>query len=170
MRGSASLAGVCLQRLWRASPSLPPAEGRARGKAGPTWLSVGIDLQHEVGDQVKVKDALIVGLLGRTGQGVSGGVSTAQGHSKAPSAGSKRLTWTACPGLGARSLLWAPSGACSGHKCRQFPCCAERTHSPFPLSRSVRLTSNRIPTRFLWTKLPHAPGSSNPSGSEQELL
>lgn len=74
--------------------SLPPAEGRAQAEAGPTWLSMGVDLQHEVGDQVKVKDALIVRLLGGTGQ-AGQGLPAQHRHSRAPSAHSKCCTWTA---------------------------------------------------------------------------
>lgn len=155
-------------------PFSPPSR-RARGKAGPTWLSMSIDLQHEVGDQVKVKDALIVGLLGRTGQGAQGLSAQHRGTAKHP-------LQPANASLGQPAQDLEP-GAWSGlhlepalvTSAASFPAVQRESTVPSQCpdlctSAEQHLTSNRTATRFLWTKLPHPPGSSNPSGSEQELL
>lgn len=37
------------------------------GKTEPTWLSMGINLEYEVSDEIKIKDTFIIRLLDRTG-------------------------------------------------------------------------------------------------------
>lgn len=133
---------VSLQKLWRGHLSLPPAEGRAEGEAGPTWLSVGIDLQHEVGDQVEVEDTLVVGLLGGTGQDRQvRAVSTAQGHPEhqTPALGhpAQDLGPGACSGLHLEPALVTSAASFSA---------VQRIHSPFPdlcISAEQNLTSNK---------------------------
>lgn len=46
----------------------PPPSKRTEqgGKAEPTWFSVGINLEYEVGDQIKIKDTFIIRLLDKT--------------------------------------------------------------------------------------------------------
>jgi len=41
----------------------PSRSGEQGGKAEPTWFSMGINLEYEVGNQIKIEDAFIIRLL-----------------------------------------------------------------------------------------------------------